>query len=459
MKKIKTSFLNVASSVIANSTAIVANIVTQRVFIKTLGIDTLGINGVFTNIITMLGIAELGISHAIIFNLYRPLIAKDNKKIIALMHFYKKAYSYISKAILAIGIIMIPFVHTIIGDNTTNIDITFAFILAVIDIYLSYFLSYRRSILYADKKNYIINFVHAIYLTTMNALQVLVLLLLKNYYMFILIRMICRILENIVIYSISNKKYPYLNKRKKETIDELTKKDIITKIKALFLHKIAGFVVSGTDNIVISMFLGVTSVGYYSNYNTIVVALTTVLSQAIYALIPNVGHILVKGNPKENYVSFRKVRILNALLSTMSAISLYLLAEPFISMWVGDEYLMHNTVLIVLTVNYFQQTMRSTYLAYKEAAGIFYEDRFMPIIESIVNIVVSIILVNIIGIEGVFVGTFASSLVLWLYSYPKYVYKKLFERSYLQYFCELLGYSIPFALMMFAAIIMHGIIY
>ena len=265
----------------------------------------------------------------------------------------------------------------------------------------------------------------------------------KNYYLYLIVKIIVRIIENLIITYIVNKEYSYLKEDAKKLYPTI-EKDIIKKVKALFFHKIGGFVVLGTDNIIISKFLGLVSVGLYSNYYMIINAVQTLFSQALVALTPSVGNLLVKENKNKTFEVFKKIRFMNFWIATFTSVCILNMMQQFITIWIGEEYLLDDIVLIVLVFNLFQKLMRSTYQTFKEAAGIYYEDRFVPLLESLINIIVSIIGVKLIGLAGVFIGTIISGFVLWFYSYPKYVYKKLFDRSYKDYLKETLGYIILF---------------
>ena len=439
----KNGFINVLASLSSNIVTIIIGLVAQALFIKIMGIEYLGLNGLFTNIISMLGIIELGIGSAIIYNLYKPIADKDIETIKSLIKFYKKSYHVIGFIVLTIGLIIIPFLPLIIEDVTVNINIPLVYILFLLEIVFSYFLSYKRSILYAEQKNYIINLIHIWYTVLLNAGQLLVLIFTKNYYLYLIIKIIARVIENLVITYIVNKKYSYLIGDAK-SLDKKIESDIIKKVKALFFHKIASFVVAGTDNIIISKFLGVIWVGLYSNYFLVINAVQTLFIQALIALTPSVGNLLVTESKDVQFNTFKKVRFLNFWIACFSAIAVLIIMNSFITIWIGDEYLLSKLVLVVLIFNLFQKLMRSTYQIFKEAAGIYHEDRFVPLVESLINIIVSIIGVKLIGLAGVFIGTIVSGFALWLYSYPKYVYKKLFERDIKLYLKETIGYILLF---------------
>lgn len=444
----KNSIKNMIASLFSNATTIIVGFIAQTIFIKILGTEYLGLNSLFTNIISMLGIAELGIGSAIIYNLYKPLAENDKKTIKSLMSFYKRSYHIIAIIITLIGLIIIPLLKYIVNFETVtvNVNLYIIYILFLFETVISYFLSYKRSILFADQKNYIINIIHIGYTIVVNICQLIILYLTHNYYLYLIIRIIMRVVENIIITLIVNEKYNYLNKGKSEVLAKNVEKDIVIKVKALFFHKIGSFVVMGTDNIIISKYLGIITVGLYSNYFLIINAVQTIFSQIIGATTASVGNMLVTEKKEKCFEIFDKIRFINFWISTVSSVCLLLIMEPFITIWIGEKYLLSSAVLIVLVINFFQKSMRSVYAAFKEAAGIYYEDRFAPIIESIFNIVFSIIFVKYFGLAGVFMGTLVSGLILWCYSYPKCVYKKLFDRKQLVYFKETLTYIILFSL-------------
>lgn len=446
--RVKNSIKNTTAAIVSNILTILIGLVAQAVFIKILGTEYLGINGLFTNIISMLGIVELGIGSAIVYNLYKPIANRDKETIKSLMNFYKKAYHIIALVVFIIGISIIPFLSYFIGETIVDININLVYLLFIIDIVCSYLLTYKRSLLYADQKNYIINIIHMIYLVTLNISQLLLLYITKNYYLYLGIKIILRIIENVVITIIVNKKYSYLKEKNIKKLDKYLEKDIFQKVKALFFHKIGSFIVLGTDNLIISRYLGIITVGLYSNYYMIINALNTLFSQALTALTPSVGNLLVEKNSNKNFEVFRKVRFINFWIATFTSVALLIIMNSFITIWIGEAYLLSNLVLITLVINFFMTMMRNSYSTFKEAAGIFHEDRYVPIIESFVNIVASIILLKYFGLAGVFMGTIISGLILWCYSYPRFVYKKLFCRSYLSYIKETISYIILFILIL-----------
>ena len=444
----KSSFKNMITAVSSNVLTIIVGLVAQAVFIKILGSEYLGLNGLFSNVISMLGIVELGMGSAIIYNMYKPIAENDHEKIKSLMHFYKKSYLIITLIISIIGIMIIPFIKYIVDIEsvTVGINVYLVYILFLLETICSYILSYKRSMLYADQKEYITNIIHMGYTIIVNTMQLTFLYFTHDYYLYLIIKVIMRLVENIVISSYVNRRYSYLLDNNVTKLDSKTEKDIFQKIKALFFHKIGGFIVSGTDNIIISKYLGLVTVGLYSNYYMIINAVQTVINHIIQATRASVGNLLVTESKIKQFDVFNKIRFVNFWISCFSSICIFVIMDSFITIWIGYKFVLPTKVLLVLVINFFIVSSRSTYGAFKEAAGIFYEDRFVPIIESLLNIVLSIIFVKKFGLMGVFMGTIGSGLVLWCYSYPKYVYNKLFGRKISDYMKETIYYFIIFIL-------------
>lgn len=444
----KSSFKNMITAVSSNVLTIIVGLVAQAVFIKILGSEYLGLNGLFSNVISMLGIVELGMGSAIIYNMYKPIAENDHEKIKSLMQFYKKSYRIITLIISIIGIMIIPFIKYIVDIEsvTVGINVYLVYILFLLETICSYILSYKRSMLYADQKEYITNIIHMGYTILVNTMQLTFLYFTHDYYLYLIIKVMMRLVENIVISSYVNRRYSYLLDNNVTKLDSKTEKDIFQKIKALFFHKIGTFIVSGTDNIIISKYLGLVTVGLYSNYYMIINAVQTVINHIIQATRASVGNLLVTESKTKQFDVFNKIRFVNFWISCFSSICIFVIMDSFITIWIGYKFVLPTKVLLVLVINFFIVSSRSTYGAFKEAAGIFYEDRFVPIIESLLNIVLSIIFVKKFGLMGVFMGTIGSGLVLWCYSYPKYVYNKLFGRKISDYMKETIYYFIIFIL-------------
>lgn len=447
MARTANSVKNGVVSILVSSITIVLGLIFQAVFVKTLGVEYLGIKGLMTNILSILALAELGFGSAIVYHLYKPLSDNDSDMVRGLTVYYKKIYRIVAAVVMLSGLVVLPFVPHIVGEVTITYSLYLIFMLYLLDSVCSYFLTYKRSILYADQKNYIISIISIICSVVLNVLQIVFLLLTKDFVVYLIIKIIFRIVENVAISTYVNKKYPYL--KKLNGVEPLPKEvtdDIKLKVKGLLFHKVGGYVLSGTDNIVISMTkgLGIITVGLYSNYCMIITYVTNLFGNIFYSLTASVGNLLVEGDTEKSLRIYKSMTLLNAWIMGFCAISIFCLMEPVVTIWLGAEYVLPTTVLFVVTLNFYVQAMRKTTSTFKEAAGIFYEDKFVPIIEAILNIVFSVILAQMFGLAGVIIGTMLSTSIVYLYSYPVFVYKRVLKGTYFDYIKLLAGHALIF---------------
>lgn len=439
---IKNSIANVTCSIII----MIINFVAQSIFIKLLGAEYLGINGLFTNILSILGIVELGIGSAITYNLYKPVAQNDIPAIKSLMKFYKKAYNIISIVIFLLGISLLPFLSFFVGETSITLNLNIIYVLFLLQTVSSYIFTYKSAIFVANEKNFVLKINLTLLTLTLKISQLLVLLLTMNYYLYLIVKIIVQLVFNIILSLRADKSYPYIKEKNVKPLDKNIEKDIFKKIKALFFHKVGGFLVNSTDNIIISKFINVYTVGLYSNYYMLISAVTTVFNPIISSITASVGNLIVTSDKNKVYNIYDKLRFFNFWIAAFCGTSILVIIQPFITLWIGDEYLLTLPVVIVLVLNFYQRMMKTSIVLFKDAAGIWNEDKFVPFIESALNIVFSILFIKLFGLTGVFIGTIISSMALWCYSYPKFVYKKLFERSYKNYAFEMLSYTVLFVI-------------
>lgn len=455
------SIKNILAALLSYATTLIIGFLARSFFVHLLGSEYLGINSLFSNIISVMSVVELGFGSAIIYNLYKPLSEKNNEAVKSLMGFYKYVYRIIAIVVFGIGMAIMPFIPTIVGETNVSDNLYVLFFLFTFDATASYLLTYKRSIFYADQRNYVVNLIHAALYLLINIIQIATLYIYKSFYLFLVIQIVLHITENVVISVFANREYNYLsdgNKTKK--LDANIKNDIIQKVKGLIFHQVGSAIVTGTDNIIISMTktLGVVMVGKYSNYIMITNNLNSLTSQVFTSVTASVGNLLVEKNSSDSYIVYKRILFLNAFLLNYMCVSIFCIMEPFISIWVGDEYILPLSVLAVITINFYVQGMKRTCGIFKNAAGIFYEDRFVPLAESILNLVFSIMLVNYLGLAGVCLGTIISSMVHWLYDFPKYVYGEIFHEKIKTYAMDYLPFALVFIISLVSTYACVGLI-
>lgn len=435
------SIKNAIVAIISNIVLIIVGFISQAVFKNCLGKDYLGLNGLFTSIVSMLSIVELGLGTAIIYHLYKPVAENDIDKICVLMRFYRVSYRVIAIIIICLGFLMMPFLR-FFAEAELDENIYYIFGLFVIESAFSYLLSYKRSILYANQENYIVNAIHIGYILSMNIFQIIILINTGNYILYLWLRVIFRMIENVAVTIVANRRYPYIN-NKTHKIDFETKKDIIVKVKGLFIHKIGSYLVLGTDNIIIKLFINLTVVGIYTSYTMITAGIKNLFAQVFYSITASVGNLLINDKDRA-YSVYKNMLFINFWLSGFCSISFYIISKPFVTIWLGSDFVLSKYVVLAIMINLYFDTYGYTIGAFKSAAGIFHEDRWVPALQALVNILISIVMAHYWGLAGVIIGTIVSQMVLYLYSYPKFVYMRLFNRKKMSYYFETLKYLLLF---------------
>ena len=309
--RVVSSAKNIAGNFISNFICYILRFISRTVFIKTIGEYYLGINGLLSNVLSILSLAELGIGTAINFSLYKPLSENNQKKIVSLMKFYKVAYRVIALVVLGLGLAIFPFLDVFIKDNKGFDNLNIIYLIFVLNMVLSYLFSYKRTLANADQKAYKIAFYTTISTLIATIAQILVLIITKNYIIYLLIQTMFIVFENLLINSFINREYPYLNEIEAEKLDKEELDQIKTNVKALVFHRLGETCVNSTDNIIISSFVGVTVVGIYSNYSMLMSMVQAFILIIFNNLVASFGNLIAEGDKKKNYEIFKTVNFLS----------------------------------------------------------------------------------------------------------------------------------------------------
>ncbi len=441
---------NVKRNIIFNIFKYIAQIVLQFVLrtalIYFLGIEYIGLNGLFSNIFAFLNLAELGVGSAIVFAMYKPIAENDMETVKALQNLYKKFYLGLALFILVVGGILTPFIKLFIKDGTpADVNIYILFLMYLFNAVVSYFCAHKRSLLLAFQRNDIENKVSTLCLFILISVQILVLFITKNFYAYFSVNIFTTILECILITVVTNKRFPQANGKGKN-LDKSVTKSITKNVLALSMHKIGGAVVFATDNILISSFFGLVVLGVYTNYTFITNSLITLFALVITALTGSVGNLIASNDEKYTYEKFKQINFLFSILSAFCTICLFVLFQPFIQTWTqNSQYLLSISSVFFICLSFYFTKMRTGTQIFKDCAGLFWQDRWKPIAEAVINLVTSIILAKFIGINGIFLGTIISTLAAPFWVEPLVLYKHYFKRNVGSYF---LRYIFDFVVML-----------
>lgn len=440
MSRTRNSIKNLVTALVGQALGFIISFVARIFFIRVLGKEYLGLNGLFTNILSILSLAELGIGEAIIFSLYKPLADDDKEKCTMLMQLYKKVYTIIGLVILLVGISLTPFLPLIIKNMPDIPYISFIYILFVVNTSVSYFFSYKRNLIIADQKRYIVTFVRYAVHFVFTFLEIIYLLIWRDYIGYLVIMILATIVDNFIVSMIANRIYPYLNTKNKVPLDDESKDSIIKNTKALMIHKVGGVVVNSTDNILLSSIVSLNSVALYSNYFYITNALNSISQHVFNSVVAGVGNMFVVDSKEKKYRIFKDVLFLDFWMYCFIAVCLLSLFNPFIELCFGSEYLFSFDIVCIIVINFYAYGMRKSSVTFRQASGLFYKDRWKSVFEATINLVSSIVFAYYLGTFGVFLGTLVSFVCVSVWVEPLVLYKYGFEVKLREYFKVYLKY-------------------
>jgi O-antigen/teichoic acid export membrane protein len=426
---------------------LVLGFISRTVFIHTLGVEFLGVNGLYTNILGVLSLAELGIGTAMNFSLYNPIAIGDYEKVKAIMKVYRHAYRIIALVVSVLGLSLVPFLKYIIKDpgNISSNDLMIFYLIFLFNTVITYFVAYKYSLVNAEQKNYIQTNISMITSFITSSLQIFILIVFRSFLIYLLIGAIIGLLQKIFVNIYFNKLYPYLLDKNIEELTNEEKEPIIKNVKALIYLKIGEISVYQTDNIVISSFINVATVGLISNYNMLIMSASGFISIVFSSVISSLGNMIVTENKEKQYHIFKVYRFLAFWMYGFATIAFLFLLNPFIQLWIGNNMLIDGTVICLILVNYYIVGHARVVNNIRNAAGIFDAIKYIAIIQAAVNLVVSIVLVKIIGLQGVYIGTICSTLI-YTFTVPRILYRKVFKINPYEYYKDSIYYLLPVAL-------------
>ena len=430
----KKSLLNVTISIAFKLATMVMAIVVKRLLIQNCGNDVNGLYALYASIIGFLSVAELGLGTAITFSMYKPIVEEDHDQVSALFYLFQRLYYIIGGVILAVGLLLSPFIHLFAKDYTTlNVNLQQTFLLMLASVVLTYTFSAKTALFNAYKNNYITTAITSGGYLFQYVLQIAVLLLTRSFVLFL----ICQIITVVVQYFVTEllvwKAYPALLRNKQKVSGE-TKEGLLKSIKAMFMHKIGYVLVNTVDSIVISAFIGVAVLGKYSNYVTILNSMTGVLSLVFTSLTSVIGHLYVSETKETTRKYCESFHVLNYLMGIVFFLGCYAIVDDLVSILFSADLLVEKTLSFAIVLNGFIQFMRQTVLVFRDSTGTFYHDRWKPVAEGVFNVVFSVLFVKFFGAVGVIVATIATNLLICHVVEPYVLYKNAFHISPAPYY-------------------------
>lgn len=450
--RIQNAVRNIGWGMIEKIITLLMPFVTRTVLIKVLGAEYLGLNSLFSSILQVLSITELGLGSAIVFSMYRPIEEGDNDTLCALINVYRKIYLIVGSIILAAGLVITPFLPNLIkGTYPNDINIYVLYLIYLFNTVIGYYLwGYNAALFSAHQRNDLVSKRNTIVSLVAEVFKIALLLFICNYYAYVIIFPLATILTNILNALLANKMFPSIKCR--GSISSEMKTGLKKRIVGLVSFKIYNVVFTSVDTIVISAFLGLTPLAIYNNYYYIQTALVGFLTIFTSSITAGVGSKMVTNSPDDNYVDFKRFTFVNGWIVSWCSICLVCLYQHFMQWWVGEELVFPFQTMLLMVLYFFIPRITTLTYTYREAAGLWWEDRFRPLVSTVANLAINIALVQVIGIDGVILSTLFCSLFINIPWGSVILFKNYFKRSTREYFMQLLFYTLVTAIVGFVTL-------
>ncbi|MBM6973424.1 lipopolysaccharide biosynthesis protein [Lactobacillus gallinarum] len=444
----KNSIKNIIFSFGYQILVLILGFVNRTIFINILGVNYLGISGLFSDILTMLSLADLGFSVALTYSMYRPLAEHDYKCLAGLTNLYKKVYRIIAIAVTIIGLSLVPFLKYLVHLSRPIPHLQWYYILFLANTVASYLVVYKTSILTADQKDYILSKYRGIFSFFQTVFMTLFLWLTHNYTVYLCVQVFFTYAVNFYCSHIAEKTYPFIKEKVELSFSEV--KEIFRNLYSVFLYKISGVLLNATDNTLISVLVNTSMVGYYSNYSMIITNVTNLINTLFYSLTASLGNLIVKEKAERRYHVFQMIQSVSVILSTICICGFTFLIQDFIRLWLGKQFVLDNVILITIISNFYLGIILLPVWVYREATGFYQQTKYIMILTAIINLGLSIWWGIMWGVAGIIGASVVARLLTYVWYEPVLLFKEYFGKSSWIYFKGILE-SIIFTLFLMLA--------
>lgn len=434
------SIRNISIGTVKQLITLILAFASRTIFVRLLGAEYTGVNGLYGNILTVLSLAELGLGNVLAYSLYKPIKDNDTARIRALIAYFKKMYRYAACAVLVLGTAFIPMLRFVVKSDLPDDKLVLYYILYLANTVLSYFAVYRSAVIQADQKEYIRNIVGTIAMIVQYTAQIVFLLITKNFTVYLIIQAVCTLGQNIALSIIAEKMYPYLKLNKERNDTLIDRASLLEDLRSVFLYKIAAVLINNTDNILISVMLGTVYVGYYTNYFTLTSFMTTFIGLIVTGIMASLGDLNAEQNNERSYAVFRKLVFLFSIVTCFCMTCYLMIVQDFIPIWLGSEYLLDYRIVLAMMFSFYISNIVNPVWMYRETMGLFSEIRYIMAAAAALNLVLSIILGKIYGMAGILGATGIARLLTIVWYEPKILFKKKFGVPIKKYVCQQLLY-------------------
>lgn len=432
---------NTTVAMLSRILAIVMGYLTRVVFTHVLSSSYVGVSGLFTEILNVLALSELGIGTAITYALYRPIAEGDIEKQKSLMRLFQNLYRVVAVMIAAAGLLLVPFLGYIVKDAGDVQHLILIYLLFLLNSVVSYLFVYKRTLMDACQLSYIGVLYQMLFLMLQYVLQIVILLTTGNFILYLLIMLFSTIATNLVTAGAADRRYPFLREKDAKHLPKEERRTILRNIWAMLMHKIGNVIVNNTDNILISAMVGIHSAGQYSNNYLIIGSVRQVINQTFQGITASVGNLGVTEKGERVKKIFETCFFIGQWMYGFAAICLFELLGPFVRISFGRTYELGHALVFVLALNFYVTGMRQAALIFRDSMGLFWYDRYKAPVEAVINLIVSVVLTLRFGMVGVFLGTFASTMLTSFWVEPYVLYKKKLQEPLAPYFFRYACYT------------------
>ena len=443
MGRVKSATRNIAFGYVGQIATALMSFILRTVFIMHLNEDLLGINSTYGNILSLLNMAELGIGTALNFSLYGPVARGEKEKIKSYMQLYRKAYFIIACVVAAVGLLLTPFLQYFklrSPENTTVRELTIYYLIFLFNTVSSYFVAYKYSLINAEQKNYIQTNILTITKVSVVFLQIIVVIVTKNFLLYLLTDAVVQLIQKVFVSKFLDKMYPFLKEKNVEKLSKEESDEVWKKTKALVFHKVGDVARLQTDALIISTFVEVAMAGVVDNYNMVISTVSNFVNIIFNSVISSFGNLIATESKEKQFSMFKVYRFFASWIYGFSCVGFMVLLTPLIRIWLGDHWILTSAAVYCILIDYYFKGDRIVLSNYKTAAGVFEPDKYLALIQGVVNLVISIVLVQTpLGITGIYIGTIVSGLIA---NFTKLViiYRECFDMKAGSYFVDTMKY-------------------
>ena len=429
--------VNVTYNFLNQFLTLILTFLSRTIFIYVFGAQYLGLNGLFSDVLGLLSLAELGFSTAMLYNLYQPLAEHNYKRISALMAFYKKMYQIIAVIVLMLGLIILPFLRFLVNLEQEIPDLEWYYLFSLVNVVCSYLCAHKTALFTADQKNYIVAKISMATNSVKIILQMVVAVLWKDYMLYLAIGTVGGLANSIAVLRVATKQYSFLDVTENVTQEE--KKEILKNLCSVFVYKISSVLLTATDNILISTLVGTIAVGYYSNYLMVQSQLVTFYSLIFTSATASIGNLIVKEGAKRRYEVFESEQSVSFVLCGIVVPCYVSLINDFIRLWAGEAYVLSLGIVFAIGANLYLSCVLQPLWSYREATGLYRKTKWVMMVCALLNLVLSVFLGLWIGVAGIVLASALSRLLTYVWYEPKILYQEYFQKRAVGYYGKIVA--------------------